>query len=91
VPENLRLMLYNVMLCESSGNPRAIEPPGGNGGSLSHYGLFQFDVPTWQSEGGHGNSIDAPSEEQWMRAVLLYQRRGFQPWVCANPDNLGYV
>ena len=73
VPENLRAMLYNIMLCESSGNPRAIEPPGGNGGALGHYGLFQFDIPTWESVGGSGNPIDASPEEQWMRAVKLYQ------------------
>jgi Transglycosylase-like domain/Putative Flp pilus-assembly TadE/G-like len=91
VPENLRQMLYNIMLCESSGNPRAIEPPGGNGGALGHYGLFQFDIPTWESVGGTGNPIDASAEEQWMRAVRLYQMRGFSPWECADGGHLGYV
>ena len=83
-------MLYNIMLCESSGNPRAIEPPGGNGGALGHYGLFQFDIPTWESVGGTGNPIDASAEEQWMRAVRLYQMRGFSPWECADAGHLGY-
>ena len=93
VPDNLRVMLYNIMLCESGGNPKIIEPPGGNGGPLGHYGLFQFDIPTWESVGGHGNPIDASPEEQWMRAVMLYRMRGFQPWECADsqPGHLGYV
>lgn len=93
VPGNLRAMLYNVMLCESSGDPRAIEPPGGPGGDLGHYGLFQFDLPTWQSVGGTGNPMDASVEEQWARAVRLYQMRGFQPWQCADhaPGHLGYT
>jgi hypothetical protein len=89
VPDNIRLMLYNIMLCESGGNP-TIE---GRGAAAGHYGLFQFDIPTWESVGGHGLPSAAPPEEQWMRAVMLYQRRGFQPWECADsqPGHLGYV
>jgi transglycosylase-like protein/putative Flp pilus-assembly TadE/G-like protein len=87
-PDSLRQMFYNLMICESSGNPRAIEEPGGNGGALGHYGLFQFDYPTWQSVGGHGDPRDASPEEQWMRAYMLYQRRGWQPWECATDDSL---
>ena len=90
-PASLRQMFYNLMICESSGNPRNIEEPGGNGGPLGHYGLFQFDIPTWESVGGHGNPIDASPEEQWMRAYMLYQRRGFQPWECADASHLGYT
>ena len=89
VPDNLRQVLFNVMICESGGDPHATEAPGGNGGPLGHYGLFQFDLPTWQSVGGHGDPRDAPPEEQWMRAVMLYQRRGLQPWECAG--KLGYI
>jgi hypothetical protein len=87
-PDSLRQMFYNLMICESSGNPRAIDQPGGNGGALGHCGLFQFDYPTWQSVGGHGDPRDASPEEQWMRAYMLYQRRGWQPWECATADNL---
>ena len=76
VPGSLRQVLFNIMICESSGDPHATEDPGGNGGPLGHYGLFQFDLPTWESVGGHGDPRDAAPEEQWMRAVLLYQRRG---------------
>jgi hypothetical protein len=89
VPDSLRQVLFNIMICESGGDPRALEAPGGNGGPLGHYGLFQFDFPTWESVGGHGDPRDAPPEEQWMRAVMLYQRRGLQPWECAG--KLGYI
>jgi hypothetical protein len=89
VPDSLRGVLFNIMICESGGDPRATEPPGGVGGALGHYGLFQFDVPTWESVGGRGDPRDAPPEEQWMRAVMLYQRRGLQPWECAG--KLGYI
>lgn len=89
VPGNVRQLLFNIMICESSGNPREIEAPGGNGGALGHYGLFQFDIPTWQSVGGSGSPLDASPEEQWKRAVILYQQRGLQPWECAG--KLGYT
>jgi Transglycosylase-like domain/Putative Flp pilus-assembly TadE/G-like len=91
VPDSLRQLFYNIMICESGGDPQAIEEPGGVGGPLGHYGLFQFDIPTWESVGGHGNPINAPPEEQWARAIMLYQRRGFQPWECADANHLGYV
>jgi uncharacterized protein YabE (DUF348 family) len=66
--------------CESTNNPDAVANPVGY---LSTYGLFQFDLPTWASVGGSGNPLDASPEEQLMRAKLLYQSRGLQPWVCA--------
>ena len=80
IPGSVRQVMFNIMICESSGNPHAIEAPGGNGGALGHYGLFQFDIPTWQSVGGSGSPLDAPPEEQWKRALILYQQRGLQPW-----------
>jgi hypothetical protein len=90
-PDNLRQIFYAIMMCESGGDPHALEEPGGNGGPLGHYGLFQFDIPTWESVGGHGDPRDASPEEQWMRAYMLYQRRGFQPWECADSAHLGYA
>jgi hypothetical protein len=90
-PENLRQIFYNIMMCESGGDPHSTEAPGGNGGPLGHYGLFQFDIPTWESVGGHGDPRDASPEEQWMRAYLLYRQRGFQPWECADASHLGYA
>jgi len=64
--------------CESSGNPRAVNQQTGR-----HFGLLQFDIPTWQSVRGTGNPIDATPEEQLMRGRMLYDQRGWQPWECA--------
>ena len=65
--------------CESTNNPNAVNNPSGY---LSTYGLFQFDLPTWASVGGSGNPGDASPEEQLVRAKLLYQSRGLEPWLC---------
>lgn len=81
--------MYQIMICESGGRTDALEPPGGVGGPYGHYGLFQFDPPTWASVGGTGDPRDASSEEQWKRAMMLYAQRGFQPWECAS--KLGYI
>ncbi len=62
--------------CESSGNYRSRAPHG-------HYGAYQFDLPTWRSVGGKGNPADASPAEQDMRAQMLYNKRGLQPWECA--------
>jgi LysM repeat protein len=67
-----------VAQCESSGNPRAVNPAG-------YYGLFQFDLQTWRSVGGSGNPAKASAAEQLMRAKKLYAQRGAQPWpVCGR-------
>jgi uncharacterized protein YabE (DUF348 family) len=68
-----------MAFCESTNNPHAVNNPAGY---LSTYGLFQFDLPTWASVGGSGNPGDALPEEQLMRAKLLYQSRGLEPWLC---------
>src|SRR5439155_2945143 len=56
--------------CESGGDPRAVNPAG------PYYGLYQFDLGTWQSSGGSGNPIDASPAEQTRVANNLYQARG---------------
>jgi resuscitation-promoting factor RpfB len=61
--------------CESSGNPRAVNPAG-------YYGLYQFSLSTWRSVGGSGNPIDASPSEQTYRAKLLYQKAGAGQWGC---------
>jgi len=67
-----------VAECESSGNPRAVNPAG-------YYGLFQFDLQTWRSVGGSGNPAKASAAEQLMRAKKLYAQRGASPWpVCGR-------
>jgi len=59
--------------CESSGNPRAVNPAG-------YYGLYQFDLGTWRSVGGSGVPTAASAGEQTYRAKLLYKQRGRSPW-----------
>ncbi|CAA9395408.1 MAG: Cell wall-binding protein [uncultured Nocardioides sp.] len=59
--------------CESSGNPRAVNPAG-------YYGLYQFNVATWRSVGGSGMPHHASAGEQTFRAKLLYKSRGRSPW-----------
>jgi uncharacterized protein YabE (DUF348 family) len=70
-----------LAFCESTNTPTAINANPSAG--LPTYGLFQFDLPTWRSVGGSGNPINASPQEQLMRAKLLYQQRGLQPWACA--------
>jgi soluble lytic murein transglycosylase-like protein len=63
--------------CESSGNPRAVNPNG-------HYGLYQFSLSTWRSVGGSGNPIDASPAEQTYRAKVLYKKAGAGQWSCGH-------
>jgi len=75
---NLSGAWAKVANCESSGNPKAVNPAG-------YYGLFQFDLQTWRSVGGSGNPINASAAEQLMRAKKLYAQRGASPWpVCGR-------
>lgn len=59
--------------CESGGNPRAVNAAG-------YYGLYQFNVGTWNSVGGSGMPHHASADEQTYRAKLLYKSRGRSPW-----------
>ncbi|QBX55570.1 hypothetical protein EXE58_08965 [Nocardioides seonyuensis] len=59
--------------CESGGNPKAVNPAG-------YYGLYQFNVGTWNSVGGSGLPTHASAGEQTYRAKLLYKSRGRSPW-----------
>ena len=71
-----------LAMCESTHNPQAVNANPSAG--LPTYGLFQFDLPTWESVGGSGNPVDATPEEQLMRAKLLFQSRGLEPWACRD-------
>lgn len=62
-----------VVLCESGGD-WAVNT--GNG----YYGGWQFDLATWRSVDGAGLPSDASADEQTMRARILWERRGWQPW-----------
>jgi peptidoglycan hydrolase-like protein with peptidoglycan-binding domain len=64
--------------CESSGNPRAVNPAG-------YYGLYQFSPATWRSVGGSGLPSRASAAEQTKRAQILFRRSGSGPWpVCGR-------
>ncbi|MFD7439351.1 ubiquitin-like domain-containing protein [Streptomyces sp. NPDC059861] len=63
-----------LAVCESGGDPGAVDPSGTYGG------LYQFDTGTWHSLGGTGRPQDAPAAEQTYRAKKLYTRRGAGPW-----------
>lgn len=49
--------------------------------SSSHYGLFQFDYPTWVSGGGAGGDFGHASVAEQNRVfAAVYAARGTQPW-----------
>lgn len=60
--------------CESGGNPSIVSKNG------KYHGLYQFSVSTWKSVGGAGLPSQASSDEQTMRAKMLYQRSGAGQW-----------
>jgi len=65
--------------CESGLNPNAYNPAG------PYYGLYQFDVQTWQANGGTGTPSGKSIAEQTRVAYNLYQARGRAPWpVCGK-------
>jgi peptidoglycan hydrolase-like protein with peptidoglycan-binding domain len=67
---------YQLRMCESSNR---YDINTGNG----YYGAYQFDLSTWRSVGGSGYPNEASPSEQDYRALLLYRKRGWNPWVCA--------
>jgi LysM repeat protein len=66
-------ILERIRMRESGGN---YATNTGNG----YYGAYQFDLPTWRSNGGTGLPSEASPAEQDMRAQMLYDRRGCNPW-----------
>lgn len=63
--------------CESGGN-WAIN--SGNG----FYGGLQFDLQTWQSNGGSGYPHENSREEQIRVAERLRANRGYSPWPSCS-------
>jgi uncharacterized protein YabE (DUF348 family) len=64
--------------CEAGGN---YAMNSGNG----YYGAYQFDVSTWQSNGGVGLPSDASPATQDAIAKSVFARRGSQPWpICGR-------
>ena len=75
-PPWMRRHLRSIAYCESRNDENAVSTAG-------YQGLLQWDRRTWRSVGGRGEPVDAGRFEQWHRGVLLYKRRGPQPWpVC---------
>lgn len=64
--------------CESGGNPSIVSANG------LYHGMYQFNVDTWQSVGGSGLPSNASASEQTMRAQILYDMRGAQPWPACG-------
>ena len=64
-----------VIKKESSGNANAMNSSG-------HYGLYQFDMSTWQSGGGSASTFGHASVAQ-QNAVFnsVFAARGTQPWA----------
>jgi peptidoglycan hydrolase-like protein with peptidoglycan-binding domain len=78
VPTNVQSLNWRALArCESSNNPRAVNPAG-------YYGLYQFSLSTWRSVGGSGNPIDASPAEQLYRAKVLYKKAGAGQWGCGR-------
>jgi len=69
----------SVAECESSLNPAAVSPGGGN------YGLFQINsVHRDTFTAVTGQSWDQIFSAEWNTkfAKYLYDRQGWQPWSC---------
>jgi hypothetical protein len=66
-----------LRICES-GNNYSINT--GNG----YYGAYQFDLRTWQGNGGKGYPNQASPLEQDRIARATYRSRGWSPWACAR-------
>jgi len=63
-----------LRMCESSNRTNAVSRTG------KYRGLYQFDLPTWESVGGKGDPAKATRAEQHKRAMILHSKRGWQPW-----------
>jgi len=66
--------LQYIRCCESRDRYHIVNDAG------THFGGYQFDLPTWYSVGGVGYPHEAAPEEQDYRAAILYSLRGRDPW-----------
>lgn len=67
-------LLACIRKIESGGDYHAVSASG------TYRGAYQFDQPTWQSVGGHGDPAAASPVAQDAAAARLLTRRGLQPW-----------
>jgi peptidoglycan hydrolase-like protein with peptidoglycan-binding domain len=71
--------LQKIAMCESSGNPAAVNSTG------QYRGKYQFDMETWREYGGTGDPAAAPEAVQDQIAAKLLAARGTSPWpVCGK-------
>jgi muramidase (phage lysozyme) len=66
-----------IVMCESGGNYRAVNPSSGAGGA------YQILPSTWTAYGGTGLPQDAPPAEQDAIAAKIYASGGPSQWSCA--------
>jgi resuscitation-promoting factor RpfB len=67
-----------LRMCEAGGD---YTRNSGNG----YYGAYQFNLSTWQSNGGTGYPHQASPAVQDEIALRLYSRRGASPWpICGR-------
>jgi len=66
-----------IVMCESGGNYRALNPSSGAGGA------YQILPSTWRAYGGQGAPHDAPKAEQDRIAGEIWADAGPSAWSCA--------
>ena len=66
----------SIVMCESGGNYRAVNPSTGAGGA------YQILPSTWTSYGGTGLPQDAPPAQQDAIAAKIYATDGRGAWSC---------
>jgi septal ring factor EnvC (AmiA/AmiB activator) len=67
-----------IVICESGGNFRAVNPSSGAGGA------YQILPSTWELYGGQGLPQDASPAEQSRIAAQIWADSGGSAWVCAQ-------
>lgn len=66
-----------IVLCESGGNYRALNPSSGAGGA------YQIIPSTWRAYGGKGLPHQASKAEQDRIAAIIWREDGPGAWSCA--------
>jgi len=67
-----------IVMCESGGNFRAVNPSSGAGGA------YQILPSTWRLYGGQGQPQDASPQQQSAIAAQIWADSGPGAWVCAG-------
>ena len=69
---------WQLALCESGGDPRAVSSSG------TYRGAFQFSLRTWRSVGMAGDPIQFDYETQLIAAKRLQARSGWGQWPSCS-------